>query len=132
VTLSGFTDNGGGSYTIQWTVPSGAESYRVKYHPTRQITDWLNFNKYTFTFGLGPDTYAPWFAATEAAAIPGPQPAGATQSMTIQTGQPGLTASNFSVKAMVSSGPTLPGKPTAPGTWTLSGSSRISGGIKIQ
>jgi hypothetical protein len=104
----------------------------VKYSTTKQITDWLNFNKYTFSFGLDPNIYVPWFAATDASRVPAPQPEGTTQSMTIQTGQAGLTAANFSVKAMVSSNPILPGNPIPPARWTTSGSSRISGGIRVQ
>jgi hypothetical protein len=131
VGLTGFTDNGGGSYTLQWTVPAEAQTYRVKYSTTKQITDWLNFNKYTFSFGLDPNIYVPWFAATDASRVPAPQPEGTTQFMTIQTGQPGLTAANFSVKAMVTN-PALPGNPVSPGTWTLSDSSRMSGGTKVE
>lgn len=103
----------------------------MKYNTAKQIVDWLNFNKYTFSFGLDPNIYVPWFAATNASRVPAPQPEGTTQFMTIQTGQPGLTAANFSVKAMVTN-PALPGNPVSPGTWTLSDSSRMSGGTKVE
>jgi hypothetical protein len=111
VTLTNVTANGGGSYTISWTVPAGATSYRVKWGP-KQIVDWLGFNAGTYTFTGNPTTQMNWFAATNVASTPTPGAAGSTQSMTISTGASGLTAANFSVKAYVSGGSTTPPPPS--------------------
>ena len=35
------TNLGGGSYLLSWTVPTGAESYRIKY-ASKKIVEWLN------------------------------------------------------------------------------------------
>ncbi len=99
VAITTFTDNGGGSYTIHWTVPRGTQSYRIKWG-LKPIVDWLNFNPHTQAFGISPANYMPWFAATNST-NPSPGTVGADQSVTIATGQTGLTASNFSVKAYI-------------------------------
>jgi hypothetical protein len=108
--ITSFADNGGGSYTIGWTVPSGAQSYRIKWG-AKQLVDWIGFNPSTNTFRGNPNTTMPWFAATNVPA-PAPAAAGATQSLTISTGRSGLSAANFSVKAYVGGG----GGSSSPGT----------------
>ena len=101
--LTNFVDNGGGSYTISWTVPPGAQSYRVKWAPTT-IVDWIGFNILTNSFIGDPSTTTNWFAATNATGIPGPASEGTTQQMTVATGRTGLTAANFAVKAYSTGG----------------------------
>lgn len=98
--IASFVDNGGGSYTISWTVPTGAQSYRIKWG-TKRIVDWIGFNPSTNTFVGDPNTTMPWFAATNVSTPPAPTAPGTTQSLTISTGRTGLTAANFSVKAYV-------------------------------
>jgi hypothetical protein len=100
VTITGVTNNGGGSYTIQWTVPAGAQSYRIKYG-AKDIVNWIGFAPATNTFVGNPSTTMNWFAATSATP-PAPAGVGTTQSTTISTGMgTGLDADNFSVKAYV-------------------------------
>ncbi len=101
-------DNGGGSYTLTWTVPSGVQSYRIKWSPKiiAPFTGLLNFdNLYSNTFGLSPDQYATWFGAN---GVSEPEPAtpGQPQSFTLNTGTAGLKTQNFSVKAYVAGGGT--------------------------
>jgi hypothetical protein len=106
VTITGVTDNGGGSYTIQWTVPTGAESYRIKYS-SKTIVPWLNFDEGTYVFGISSTANTPWFAATNVPTLPAPEAVGTTQSLTISTGLgTGLTSANFSVKAYALAPPT--------------------------
>ena len=100
VNLTGFTSNGSGSYTITWTVPADAQSYRIKWG-TKRIVDWIGFDAGNNVFIGDPAGTTPWFAATNVPTIPAPAAAGTTQSLTISTGTAGLSAANFSVKAYV-------------------------------
>lgn len=104
IPLTGFSDNGGGSYTISWTVPTGAQNYRIKWG-NKPLVDWLGFNPNTNAFIGNPATQMPWFAAKNVANLPAPASANSTQSLTVNTGQTGLTAQNFSVKAYVGGTP---------------------------
>jgi len=100
VPISGFTSNGAGSYTISWTVPAGAQSYRIKWG-SLPIVDWIGFDPAANSFIGDPVHTMNWFAATNVSNIPAPSAAGSSQSLTINTGTVGLTAGNFSVKAYV-------------------------------
>ncbi len=104
VPISGFTDNGGGSYTLSWTGNPSAQYYRVKW-ASLPVVDWIGFDPVNNVFTGDPVHNAAWFSATNATGIPAP--GAGTQSMTINTGTAGLTAANFSVKAFgpVSSSP---------------------------
>ncbi len=97
-----FTDNGGGSYTIAWTVPPGTQSYRIKWGP-RTIVDWIGFDPIHNVFTGDPVNTMAWFAATNVPSLPVPAAAAATQSLTINTGVSNLRVGNFSVKAYVGS-----------------------------
>ena len=93
------TPAGSGSYQLNWTVPAGAQFYRVKWS-NRIIVPSLNFDPLvTNAFGIDPTTHQPWFSATNATGIPTPGTPGSQQQMTVTTGITGLTAQNFSVKA---------------------------------
>ena len=95
------TNLGNGSYSISWTVPTGAQSYRIKYS-AKNIVEWLNFNPVTNTFGIDANTNVPWFAATDVDNPPTPAAPGTTQSFTVT----GLGSSqNFAMKAYVRLGP---------------------------
>jgi hypothetical protein len=94
--------NGGGSYTISWTVPPGTVSYRIKWS-SKTIVDWIGFDPITNQFSGNPATTTAWFAANAGPSVAPANP-GATQSVTINTGVTGLTAGNFSVKAYVTGG----------------------------
>ncbi len=82
VPATGFTSSGT-SYTITWSVPAGATSYRIKWGP-QQIVDWIGFDPGASVFVGNPSTTMNWFAATDATGIPAPS--GTTQSLTINTG----------------------------------------------
>jgi hypothetical protein len=133
VPVSNFVDNGGGSYTISWAVPTGTQSYRVKWGP-RQIVDWIGFDPGSNTFTGNPATTMNWFAATDATGIPAPS--GTTQSLTISTGASGLTAANFMVKAYVSgSGSTPPPSDLTPPTVSMTApaaGATVSGTVTVQ
>ena len=96
--ITGFTDKGGGSYTISWVVPPGATSYRIKWG-AKPIVDFIGWDAGT-NLPLGdPVNTQNWFVSTDADGIPSPATPGATQSLTIATGQTGLSPANFVVKA---------------------------------
>lgn len=79
-------NNGGGSYTLSWTVPSGVNSYKIKYS-TKQIVDWLGYDRDTEIFQYSPSTYIAFFAATNVNGEPKPETEGTFQQMTV-TGLP--------------------------------------------
>jgi hypothetical protein len=93
------TSLGGGSYTLSWTVPTGTQSYRIKY-AVNPIVAWVGFNPTTNTFIGNPATTVPWFAAPNLSSVPAPSAAGTKQNFTVT----GLDASHnwsFAVKAYV-------------------------------
>lgn len=118
VPITGVVDNGGGSYTISWTAPENAQSYRIKWGPKR-IVDWIGFDPATNTFTGDPANTMNWFAATDAANVPAPGTPGQTQSITIATGLSGLKAANFSVRAWVGGEPGQGGPVVPTGSLTL-------------
>jgi hypothetical protein len=95
-TITGFVDNGGGSYTLTWTPPVGTLSHRVKYETSgKTIVDWIGFDPLTNAFTGNPATQRNWFAATESTAS---VTCSTTCSTTIATGQTGLSSTSFMVK----------------------------------
>ncbi len=92
------TTPGSGTYNVSWTTPPGSTgTVRVKYSTTKQIVDWLGYDKFARTWAYNPATYINWFAASstpDIAAAPGPQ------TLQVVTGKTGLSAANFSVKVM--------------------------------
>lgn len=111
-------DQGAGIYRLTFTAPADAESLRVKYS-TKTIREWLNYDPFAMTFAYSPDTNAAWFAATDVSATATP---GAEQYVDVDTGgQVGLTAANFSVKAMTAQ---------ATSRRSVGGSSKITGTIR--
>lgn len=100
------SDLGGGNYRLSWTVPAGAQSYRIKWSPLAiaPSTSLLNFDIMTNTFGVDPATNDTWFGANNVTE-PAPATAGTVQTLTITgTGKTGLTTQNFSVKGYVAGG----------------------------
>jgi hypothetical protein len=79
-------DNGGGSYTLTWTVPIGTTNYRIKYSST-PIVEWLGFNSDTRTYQFDPTQYTAFFAANNISNNPAPATPGTVQSITL-TGLP--------------------------------------------
>lgn len=96
------TPAGGGTYTLSWTVPTGAVSYRIKYGPNT-IVPWIGFDPNANSWTGDPSTTMPWFAATDVPSIPAPSgAAGSTQQFTA-TGLP--DGQFFAMKAYVSANP---------------------------
>lgn len=90
-------NNGGGSYTLSWTVPSGISSYQIKYSTgSRTIQDWLGYDRDLQTYTYSPTTNIAFFAATNVSDEPVPGAVGTTQEYTIV----GLDASgvDFAIK----------------------------------
>ncbi|MEI8361012.1 MAG: hypothetical protein WCG01_02705 [bacterium] len=87
-------DNGGGSYTLNWTVPAGAKEYQIKY-ADKPIVEWLGFDKNTRAYQYDPANYTAFFAANNITNNPVPVTAGTVQSITL-TGLP--SNQNFSMK----------------------------------
>lgn len=136
VPITGVTSLGGGNYSVQWTAPAGAVSYRVKWG-NKTIVDQVKFDTGTQTYIGDPVNTMPWFAASNIIiGVPAPLSAGTPQSMTIVTGVNGLTAGNFSVKAVISGAPgpltitpvSLPAT-TVGATYSVSLASQVTGGI---
>jgi hypothetical protein len=90
------TDNGGGSYTLTWTPPTGAQSYRVKWTDKASIVTWIGFDPFTNTWVGDPTTQMPWSGAENVSTTP---TCGGTCSVTLSTGTAGWSAGHFSVKA---------------------------------
>lgn len=59
------TPAGDGTYTLHWSLPKDAKSYRIKYETGKSIVDWLDFDAGTGKFALDPNKNWPWFAADE-------------------------------------------------------------------
>ena len=87
------------TYRLTWTVPSGAQSYRLKYSD-KNIVEWLGFDAVTNRFGTDPATALPWFAATEESGAPSPAAVGSTQTYDIRGLDP-KTDWHFALKAYV-------------------------------
>jgi hypothetical protein len=85
------------TYRLSWTVPAGTQSYRIKYSD-KNIVEWLGFDAVTNQFKIDPGTNVPWFAATEASAIPQPGVAGSTQTFEI-SGLDSTKQWHFALKA---------------------------------
>ncbi len=62
-TYGGLTvkDNGGGSYTLSWTVPQGASTYQIKYGPQPMVPN-LNFDRVTRRYQYDPAVYDNFWA----------------------------------------------------------------------
>jgi hypothetical protein len=91
------TNTGGGSYTLNWTPPTGVVSYRLK-TDANPIVDLIGYNPLTNRFVGNPATMTNWFAATDAS----PTPAYNVSTITL-TGLPS-SGQQFALKALVSGG----------------------------
>ncbi|HBY93339.1 MAG TPA: hypothetical protein DEP84_05125 [Chloroflexi bacterium] len=89
-------NNGGGAYTLSWTVPAGARQYWIKY-ADKPIVPWLNFDRYTRQYQYDPNQYVPFFAAQNVADEPTPGQPGATETYSISGLDPGKMY-NFAVR----------------------------------
>jgi len=101
-------DNGGGSYTLSWNVPVGAQKFQIKYS-NKEIVEWLGYDKITGVYQFSPSSYTPFFAANNISNNPTPAAEGSIQSITL-TGLP--LNQNFSVKYLSDIPDTTP--PIAP------------------
>jgi hypothetical protein len=101
------TSLGSGNYQLTFTTPSGTCTndpgcVRVKWSPKilRPWTQLLGFDSLnTNTFTYDPNVYATWFASNNVWPEPTATP-GTSQTFTVSTSTTGLTAANFSVKAL--------------------------------
>jgi hypothetical protein len=108
LTPSAFHDNGDGTYNIGLSVPSGATSFRVKWG-TRNVVDYIGYNAGSGTWIGNPATTQNWWSSTDATGIPTPTTGAQTITVGTNPATPGLTASNFMIKAYVGgSGVTAP------------------------
>ena len=89
-------DNGDGTYTLSWTVPQGAKSYRIKAAEDKQIVDWLGYGKTSQQFAISDTTNVPWFAALNLKNEPAPQAEGTVQTWVVNQ-LPNAGNWNFSV-----------------------------------
>lgn len=74
--------NGGGSYTLRWTVPVGAQAFQVKYSD-KPIVETLGFSRDTRAFQYDPLQYTAFFAAKNVASNPVPSSTGSTQDFAV-------------------------------------------------
>ncbi len=113
VPITGFTNNGGGSYTVSWSPePSGTVSLRGKWG-TKNLTDWIGYDPVGNSFSASactnaaigltssqcsgdPTTTQPWFASTEITNMPAP---GVGTVTVTGLSSSSLTATNFMIKA---------------------------------
>jgi hypothetical protein len=76
------TRNSDGSYTLAWVVPAGARRLQIKYS-TKQLVEWLNFDRDQRTYGYAPQTHQAYFAAPALAGLPPLGKAGSQQTMRV-------------------------------------------------
>lgn len=112
VPLTSFINNGGGSYTLGWTAPSGVQGYHLKTaNVNKSIVSaytLLQFNPdlglesagLGGTFGIDPNSNMPWFAASYTSNQPTDLTTG-SKSITVTGLSNGLTQSNFMLQADV-------------------------------
>src|SRR5262249_33930123 len=70
------------TYRLSWTVPDGAQSYRIKCSE-KTIVEWLDFDPASNQFAVDPAANIPWFAAAEIAEVPAPLAAGRAQTFEV-------------------------------------------------
>ena len=70
------------TYRLAWTVPAGAQSYRIKFSD-KNIVEWLDFDPVTNHFSTDPGANIPWFAASDMSGSPQPGAIGTTQTHTV-------------------------------------------------
>lgn len=112
------TNNGGGSYTLRWTVPPGARRYQIKYGPQVMVPN-LNFDKYARTYQYDPATYDNFWAGNGEGVTnqprnitdePAPAAPGSQQTHTITGLSPGQTY-RFAMRVETDSSMTPPSPP---------------------
>ena len=127
IPITSVTHLSGNNWQLSWTTPSGSSSPRLKYDSTRtvcssincpgSVSGMLNYDEInTGTFQFSPASYITWFGATDAtSSLPTWTPG--AQTATVNAGvSSGLTAANFSLRALALSGCTL--SPTSIGSYT--------------
>ena len=124
--ITSFVDNGGGNYTVQWTVPTtlitppgSSNPYKFKWG-TKSIVDFngLGYDPLeTATYAIDPTTHQTWFSATNVNNEPTPATGGTTQSYQFVTSTTGLVQADFSVKAFLPASCSI--SPTTLGPWTI-------------
>ncbi len=87
------------TYRLSWTVPAGAQSYRLKYS-SKNVVEWLNFDPVTNQFTTDPIANVPWFAASDVSQPPGPSPAGTVQTYDVE-GLDSSTQWHFALRAYI-------------------------------
>ncbi len=125
--ITGFVDNGAGSYTVSWAVPAGAQSYKFKWGNRPIVYDMKFDPGQTLSYGVDPATHQTWWSAHNVSNEPAPGTAGAVQSYTFSTGTTGLTAACFSLKAYVAGA--SGGVPSSPATLLLVSGNNQSGTV---
>lgn len=103
-------ENGGGSYTLSWAVPAGAQKYQIKY-AEKPIVEWLGFDPDSRVYQYDPTNHVAFFAANNISESLAPQAAGTTQSYTI-TGLDAAKDWNFTIKVLTAVNDTI--SPAAP------------------
>ena len=125
------TNNGGGSYTLSWTPPTGVVSYRLKHNPSKTIVDDLGWNRFTNTSTFDQNANQPFWSSPATRQ----QPAVGVSSITVTiddlTGAAlAATGESFSLKAYVSSG-TLDTTPPAVSITAPANAATVSGAVTV-
>jgi hypothetical protein len=103
VAITSFTNNGGGSYTLGWSPPSGVVSYTLM-AGTKTIVDWIGYNPSSATFSGNPNTTQNFWGSTLLTT-----PSVGASSITVSVaGQPALTIDKFMLKAYATGVSTTP------------------------
>lgn len=79
-------NNGNGTYTISWTVPSGSSGYQIKFAP-QPMVDNLGFNQATRSYQYSPESYDNFWASLNVENEPSPVTAGQPQTLTVNVQQ---------------------------------------------
>jgi hypothetical protein len=125
-------NNGGGSYTISWTVPAGVSKYRLKHFNGKQIVDDLGWNVASNTSTFSAASFNPFWSAPATRQQPTPGQSSITVTLDDLTGAAlGASGENFALKAWVTSGAPSDTTPPTVSITAPANATTVSGSVTV-
>jgi Bacterial Ig domain/YetA-like protein len=125
-------NNGGGSYTISWTVPVGVSKYRLKHFNGKQIVDDLGWNVANNTSTFSAASFNPFWSAPATRQQPTPGQSSITVTLDDLTGTAlGSAGENFALKAWVTSGAPSDTTPPTVSITAPANAATVSGSVTV-
>jgi Big-like domain-containing protein/exo-rhamnogalacturonan lyase-like protein len=125
-------NNGGGSYTISWTVPAGVSKYRLKHFNGKQIVDDLGWNVASNTSTFSQASFNPFWSAPATRQQPTPGQSSITVTLDDLTGAAlGASGENFALKAWVTSGAPSDTTPPTVSITAPANATTVSGSVTV-